>query len=107
MGRQIKVSLKVIPPRSGLFRKAADNIHLEEGSTIFDLLDLLHDSFLNDQRRYDEEAGWVSIFWGHLLFKNGELVGSFDKENFEAFKGANTELREGDRIVIMPPLAGG
>lgn len=107
MEREIIVSVEVTPYRSELFRKSTDKVRLREPSTIYDLLALLYKSYLIGEKYSDKNVGWANIFWGYLLYKSGEFVGNFDKEGFIARKGARFMLKDGDQIIITPPIGGG
>lgn len=74
-----------------------DSFELEEGATVGDLLRAI-------AARYERLAGLV--FEGAPRLRRGFAL-ALNGENVELDKVDEIRLREGDTVVILPPIAGG
>ncbi len=78
--------------------KRAETLSLPEGATVMDLIDRLIALYGEPLRGYlyDDE--------GRLL---DYLMFSVDEQDIRSLDGYETVLRDGDRVLVMPPIGGG
>ena len=98
------IELKIVPPAVPL-KRDTKKIYVE-GSTIYDVFDLLYRSYLAYEKRY-QNGKWVNVLWGYIVYKNGRVIGAFDQDGFKAFKDADVLLNDGDKIHLVLPVGGG
>lgn len=77
------------------------------GSTIENLFEVLRAEYLTRNRYYDPREGWVSVFWGYWIVKNGIQIGYFNKDGLEIFPDSEKALENGDEVAIIAPISGG
>jgi len=78
--------------------KRAETLSLPEGATVIDLIDRLVGLY-GDQLKgylYDGDGGLLD----YLLF-------SVNESDIRSLDGYETVLRDGDRVLVMPPIGGG
>jgi len=78
-----------------LFRTKAMEIAVETGINIGELLNLVFDT--QERRKKIFDNGKLKPYI--IIFKNGRHIQHLD--------GLETELKEGDKVSIFPPIAGG
>jgi molybdopterin synthase sulfur carrier subunit len=78
--------------------KRAEILSLPEGATVMDLIDRLIGLYGEPLKGYlyDEDGGLLD----YLMF-------SVNKQDIRSLDGYNTVLRDGDRVLVMPPIGGG
>ncbi len=78
--------------------KRAETLSLPEGATVLDLIDRLVGLYGEKFRGYvfDDE--------GRLL---DYLMFSVNEQDIRSLDGYDTVLRDGDRVLVMPPIGGG
>jgi molybdopterin synthase sulfur carrier subunit len=78
--------------------KRAETLSLPEGATVMNLIDRLVSLYGEPLRGYlfDED--------GRLL---DYLMFSVNEQDIRSLNGYETVLRDGDRILVMPPIGGG
>jgi molybdopterin synthase sulfur carrier subunit len=78
--------------------KRAETLSLPEGATVMDLIGCLVGLYGEPLRGYlyDEE--------GRLL---DYLMFSVNEQDIRSLNGYETVLRDGDRVLVMPPIGGG
>lgn len=77
----------------------AEEIELEDGSLVRDLLILLAKKHGEAFKKAVYESGGVDLKSNFILMVNGLLLNQL--------KGIETPLKEGDRVVLMPIVSGG
>jgi molybdopterin converting factor small subunit len=84
-------------------------IKIKKGAKINDLFEYFLASHDIPQKYYNEYTGWVHIFSGFSVVKNGRVIGRFSKERLEIYKEVLTEseLKDGDEIKVLPSAGGG
>jgi molybdopterin synthase sulfur carrier subunit len=92
----MKVRVKFFAAFKELFGYDAREVELEKGARIQDLLNLICDSSLARQSVFDPSG---EIRRDVKILKKGSRV--------RFANGGQTKLREGDVIIIFPPLLGG
>ncbi|MHA2244620.1 MAG: ubiquitin-like small modifier protein 1 [Candidatus Hodarchaeales archaeon] len=93
----IKTTVRLFASFKQITNKREIEIELEEGATVFQLLDVLftqHDS-LRDKifDRNNELRKWIQIL------RNGRSI--------KFLNGLETTLTNGDVVAVFPPVAGG
>ncbi len=76
-----------------------EQIDLREGALLRDLLNLLAKKHGEAFKKDVYEPGSVDLRPHHILSVNGILLNQLN--------GLETELRDGDRLVLMPVVTGG
>jgi molybdopterin synthase sulfur carrier subunit len=78
--------------------KRAETLSLPEGATVMDLIDLLVALYGDTFRGYvyDDDGGLLD----YLMF-------SVNEQDIRSLDGYETVLRDGDRVLVMPPIGGG
>jgi len=78
--------------------KSAETLSLHEGATVKDLIDRLVGLYGEQLRGYlyDDDGGLLDI----LMF-------SVNEQDIRSLNGYDTVLRDGDRVLVMPPIGGG
>jgi len=75
----------------------SDTLTLDEGSTIVDFLKAVREKY---------GASLASIFGVDGVLRTGFAV-ALNGDNVERGEWGRTVLRDGDTVVILPPIAGG
>jgi molybdopterin converting factor small subunit len=89
-------------------RLTSEEVLLNENSTIYDLLDKLIRIYGIHKESYSAiHNKKVSSFTGMILVKNGQRIGYFDEFGLKIDSDSYTTLRDGDKIIILFPVAGG
>jgi len=91
----LKVTVRFFAYFRDLFKGRVEQIELQSGSSMGDLLNLLCDS----PRRREQIFDGGEIKPHMLVLKNGRHI--------RHLGGLETKLDEGDAIVIIPPVGGG
>lgn len=78
--------------------KRAETLSLPEGATVMDLIDRLVGLYGEQLRGYlfDEDGALRD----YLIF-------SVNEQDIRSLDGYETVLRDGDRVLVMPPIGGG
>ena len=76
--------------------RSTEEFELQEGSTIADFLKLLSER---------HGGNLVGVFEGAVL-RRGFVV-ALNGENVEQARWGSTRLKDGDVVVVLPPIAGG
>ncbi len=76
-----------------------EQLELEEGAVLRDLLNLLAKKHGEAFKKDVYEPGSVDLRPHHILSVNGILINQLN--------GVETELKDGDRLVLMPVVTGG
>ena len=92
----MKVRVKFFATFRELFGCDAREVELEKGSRIQDLLNLICDSTLARQSVFDPSGG---------IRRDVKILKKGSRARFVS--GGQTKLKEGDVIIIFPPLLGG
>lgn len=78
--------------------KRAETLSLPEGATALDLIDRLVELY------GDTFRGYVYDDDGRLL---DYLMFSVNEQDIRSLDGYDTVLRDGDKVLVMPPIGGG
>ena len=94
----MKVEVKFFTSLREITGKKADEMQLQSGITVKELLTLLSEKYGKNfcQYVYDKK-GKVKGFLSFLV--NGK--------NINVLEGFGTELKQGDVVAILPPVGGG
>lgn len=93
----IKATVKLFASFKEITKKREIEIEIEEGSTIFQLLEKLFDQFETLREQIFDENNMLNK-WIQIL-KNGRSI--------KFLNGLETKLTDGDVIAVFPPVAGG
>ena len=93
----MKVKVKFFMMRE-ITRKRMEEIEVEDGVTVHQLLELL-------SQKYGQE--FRKRIWNEFGLPRGHIQYLLDGKNIRNLKGFETKLREGSTLAIIPPIGGG
>lgn len=95
----MKVKVKYFAILREITNKREEELEVEEGTTVKDLLDILAEKYGGRFRNYvfDEKTGSV----------NSQLLFLVDGVNVASLNKLETKLTDGNSFVILPPVGGG
>jgi molybdopterin synthase sulfur carrier subunit len=94
----MKIKVKFFTSLREITDKKVDEIQLKNAITIEELLNILSEKYSKEFREYIyNKKGKVQDFLSFLV--NGK--------NINVLQGFDTKLKQGDTIVILPPVGGG
>jgi molybdopterin synthase sulfur carrier subunit len=94
----MKIKVKFFTSLREITNKKVDEIQLKNAITIEELLNILSEKYSKEFREYIyNKKGKVQDFLSFLV--NGK--------NINVLQGFDTKLKQGDTIVILPPVGGG
>lgn len=94
----MKIEVKFFTSLREITGKKVDEIQLQNGITVEELLTLLSEKYGKKFREYVySKKGKVQGFLSFIL--NGK--------NINVLQGFDTKLKEGDTVAILPPVGGG
>ena len=94
----MKVELRYYAMVRDAAGKRAETLSMQEGSTVVDLIDRLIALYGEPLRvyLYDEDGEHLN----YLMF-------SVNEQDIRSLDGYETVLRDGDKVLVMPPIGGG
>lgn len=95
--RFIKTTIRLFASFKQITNKREIEIKLEEGATIFQLLEVLFNQYDSLREKIFDENNELRE-WIHIL-KNGRSI--------KFLEGIETTLTNGDVVAVFPPVAGG
>jgi len=95
----LRVRVDYLGPLRIKLRKHHEDVQLSEQVKLRELLLQLAQKHGNEFRTYVFDSSCTDIKAGFIVTVNGVLSGQL--------KGSETDLSDGDRIVIMPVISGG
>lgn len=104
--REITVSVKLFISKQ-FVRNDKGTIRLKKNTTVHDLINIIRKEYMTRSRYYEKNIGWVDVFRGNVLLKNGSVIGYFDNDGFKWSNDAEMGLQNEDELVILSPLDGG
>jgi len=93
----VKIRVKFLATLYDLTGVMKTELEVPQGITVKSLIDILNEKFPKLKSELLEEGNQLKPMYNILV--NGRAV--------EWLKGLDTELKEGDEVVFIPPAAGG
>nr|WP_181953594.1 ubiquitin-like small modifier protein 1 [Pyrobaculum arsenaticum] len=97
MGIHVRVRVKFLATLYDLTGVLKTEVEVPDGITVGRLVDLLNEKFPKLRAEILDEGGKLKPMYNILV--NGRSV--------DWLKGLDTELKDGDEVVFIPPAAGG
>lgn len=95
--------LKIIPKIENLPRETKI-----EAENIENLISKLHEKFNVPRKKYNKYLDKETTpFRGLVVLRNGDSVGKFDENGYEALSEVDQSIKDGDEVVIVFPASGG
>jgi MoaD family protein len=95
---KMQIDLRYFTVLSRITKKRQERITIKENSTIKDVLAILIVKYGENFRRYVSSGRHRSGL---------RLIYLLNGQDTAQFNGLKTKLRDGDTLVLMPPIAGG
>jgi len=93
----VKVKVKFFMLRE-ITRKRAEEVEVEEGATVHQLLEVLAQKYGQEFRRR---------VWNEFGMPRSHIHFLLDGKNIRSLDGFKTRLKEGSTLAIIPPIGGG
>ena len=98
-GRRMKVRIHYLGYIRNLLRRKEEEFELEKGTPLSELLNKLAGIHGEPFKREVFEPGLKDVKMGFVITINGVLIGQLDE--------IETELNEGDNVILMSLMSGG
>ena len=95
----MKVKVRYLGYIGNMLRKREDEFELSRGASLSELLNKLAGIYGEAFRREVFEPGLKDVKTGFVVTVNGVLMGQL--------RGVDTQLSEGDNIILMTLMSGG
>ncbi len=95
----MKVKVEYLGFIKNMLNKRIEEFELKEGTALRELLGKLSDSYGKPFKKEVFERGQGDLKYGFVATVNGVLVGQLD--------GVKTQLKDGDRVILMSLMSGG
>lgn len=95
----MKVKVQYLGFIKNLIKKGEDEFELEEGVSLSELLNKLAGIYGKPFRKEVYEPGLKDVKMGFVVTVNGVLIGQL--------KGVDTQLSNGDNVILMSLMSGG
>jgi molybdopterin converting factor small subunit len=95
----MKVKVQYLGFIKNLIKKSEDEFELREGASLSELLNKIAGIYGKPFRKEVYEPGLKDVKMGFVVTVNGVLIGQL--------KGVDTQLNNGDNIILMSLMSGG
>jgi molybdopterin converting factor small subunit len=95
----MKVAVQYLGFIKNLINQSEDKFELEEGASLLDLLNKIADIYGNPFQKEFYEKGSKDVKMGFVVTVNGVLIGQLN--------GVDTQLNNGDNVILMSLMSGG
>ena len=95
----MKVKVQYLGLIKNLIKQSEDEFELEKGASLFDVLDRIAGLYGKPFMKEVYEPGLKDVKMGFVVTINGILMGQLH--------GVNTQLNDGDNIILMSLMSGG
>jgi MoaD family protein len=95
----MKVKVQYLGFIKNLIKKSEDEFELQEGASLSDLLNKIAGIYGKPFRKEVYEPGLKDVKMGFVVTVNGVLIGQL--------KGVDTQLNNGDNVILMSLMSGG
>lgn len=95
----MKVKVQYLGLIKNLIKRSEDEFNVEEGASLSDVLNKIAGLYGKPFEKEVYEPGLGDVKMGFVVTVNGVLIGQLD--------GVNTQLNDGDNIILMSLMSGG
>jgi len=95
----VKVKVLYLGFIKNLIRRSEDEFELEEGASLSELLNQIAGIYGKPFKKEVYEPGLRDMKMGFVVTVNGILMGQLN--------GVNTQLNDGDNVILMSLMSGG
>jgi len=95
----MKVKVQYLGFIKNLIKKSEDEFELQEGASLSELLNKIAGIYGRPFKREVYEPGLKDVKMGFVVTVNGVLIGQL--------KGVDTQLNNGDNVILMSLMSGG
>jgi MoaD family protein len=95
----MKVRVQYLGFIKNLIKKSEDEFELQEGASLSDLLNKIAGIYGKPFQKEVYEPGLKDVKMGFVVTVNGVLIGQL--------KGVDTQLNNGDNVILMSLMSGG
>ncbi len=95
----VKVKVEYLGYIKSLLKKRFEELELEEGAPLAELLTMLSERHGEPFKREVYEPGYEDLKEGFMAMLNGTLIGRL--------QGLRTPLKDGDHLILMTLVDGG
>jgi len=95
----VKVKVQYLGFIKNLIKRSEDEFELEEGASLSELLNKIAGIYGKPFKKEVYEPGLKDMKMGFVVTVNGMLMGQLN--------GVNTQLNNGDNVILMSLMSGG